>query len=88
MNGRGKFERSRFCLVMAFLAWLVGGVGGVLGDFDHFLCVVSKGAVPWGFLHASLTVGILSGLAVALLGGLLLTLVMRQEKENDKDNLD
>jgi len=87
VNGRSKFEGSRFCLAMAFLAWLVGGLGGVLGDFDHFLSVVSKGAVPWGFLHTSLTVGILSGLAVALLGGLLLTMVLRQERRNDKDTL-
>jgi len=29
--------------------------------------------------------GILSGLAIALIGGLPLTMVLRQEKENDKD---
>jgi hypothetical protein len=66
---------------LALLAWFIGGVGGVSIDIDHVLSTLTKGAVPWGFLHVPATAFILIGGAIASLGGLVFSLVLTDGDE-------
>ncbi len=65
---------------LAFFAGLCGGIGGISIDLDHILNMATGGMVPWTMFHApvvALAIAILcSGCFVALIGGLLSSLVL------------
>jgi hypothetical protein len=63
---------------LALLAWLIGGIGGILVDSDHILSAATNGQIPWAFLHQPFTAYILLGCIVASVGGLVLSLVLRK----------
>jgi len=65
---------------LALLAWLIGGLGGICVDADHILSTITKGTIPWAFLHQPIVVGVLIGCLVASLGGLLLSLFLKSNK--------
>jgi len=64
---------------VALIVGLCGGIGGMLVDADHILSAITKGQIPWAFLHQHITIVILIGCVIASLGGLLLSLVLRSK---------
>ena len=70
--------KNRRVLLMALVAWFIGGIGGNSPDIDHFLSKVTGGAIPWAFLHCPLVALLLLGGVVASLGGLAISLVLRK----------
>ncbi len=59
---------------------LCGGIGGVSIDLDHILNMATQGAVSWTMFHppvvALALVCLCSGCLIALIGGLLSSLVL------------
>ena len=72
------FIKGRGVLLVALVAWFIGGIGGNSPDIDHFLSKVTGNAIPWAFLHCSTTVIVLAGCVIASLGGLVISLVLRK----------
>ena len=65
---------------LAFFVGLCGGIGGISIDLDHILNMATEGVVSWTMFHApvvALALAIFcSGCFVALIGGLLSSLVL------------
>lgn len=74
---------ERYCSLwrLALLAWFVGGIGGISIDIDHILSAATQGSIPWTFLHVPTTAFILAGCVVTSLGGLVISLVLTENKD-------
>ena len=62
----------------SLLASLLGGIGGVSIDFDHFLNIISQGQIPWSLFHQPWVAVILLGGIITSGLGLYFTLVLRR----------
>ena len=73
---------------LAFFVGLIGGIGGIYIDLDHILNMATGGVVPWTLFHApvvALALAIVcSGCFVALIGGLLSSLVLDLEQRRNQ----
>ena len=82
--GRLYTKPNTFLRRMPLLIGLIGGIGGIFLDFDHFLHLVTQGAVPFTFLHQPSFVSsiiILTGCVIALCRRLYSTLVLAGKKD-------
>ena len=57
----------------------LGGIGGIIVDFDHILNKAT-GIVEWGEFHILAVFLFLLGMFVASIGGLFLSLVLRRKR--------
>ena len=57
----------------------LGGIGGIIIDFDHILHQAT-GIIEWGEFHILALFLFLLGMFVASIGGLFLSLVLRSKR--------
>ena len=76
----GIIKSLRLERYLALLAWFIGGIAGSSPDSDHILSAITHGKIPWAFLHQPTVTLFFVGLAIASIGGLVVSLVLRRIK--------
>ena len=73
----GNTNRNSSLLWRIALCLGLGGIGGIIVDFDHILNKAT-GIVEWAEFHTLAVFLFLLGMFVASIGGLFLSLVLRK----------
>lgn len=73
---------------LAFFVGLCGGIGSISIDLDHILSMATGGVVPWTMFHSPIValafVCLCSGCFIALIGGLLGSLVLNIRQRHNQ----